>query len=106
MGVNCRVGCGACCIAISISSRIPEMEPVIVAGVAVGKPAGVRCVQLTSDNRCQLFGKPERPIVCSNLRPSAEMCGDTFEDAFIYLETLEAMTGPQQEAPAGKGEAN
>ena len=82
------------------------MEPVTVAGVRVGKPAGVRCVQLTSDNRCRLFGKPERPPVCRNLRPSVEMCGDSFEEAFTYLETLEAMTRPGHEIPAADGRRN
>lgn len=59
-----------------------------------GKPAGVRCVQLTDDNRCMLFGKPERPAVCSSLRPSEEMCGRTADEAFIYLTWLEQTTRP------------
>ncbi|PAS17689.1 hypothetical protein CGT75_04930, partial [Vibrio cholerae] len=50
--MDCRLGCGACCIAPSISSPIP--------GMPNGKPAGVRCVQLNEDNLCQLFGRPER----------------------------------------------
>ena len=50
-----------------------------------GKPAGVPCVQLTADNRCLLFGLPERPEVCVRLRPSAEMCGETTEHALAYL---------------------
>ena len=82
--MECRVGCGACCIAPSISSPIP--------GMSHGKPAGVRCVQLTDDNRCKLFGKPERPAVCSSLRPSEEMCGHTAREAFIYLSSLERAT--------------
>ena len=82
--MDCRIGCGACCIAPSISSPIPGMPD--------GKPAGVRCVQLTDDNRCKLFGLPERPAVCSSLRPSAEMCGQTAEQAYAYLIRLEAMT--------------
>ena len=57
-----------------------------------GKPAGVRCVQLTKDNACQLFGKPERPEVCCNLRPSGEMCGNSSEEAFQYLVRLEDLT--------------
>lgn len=57
-----------------------------------GKPAGVRCVQLTDDNRCRLFGRPERPAVCASLRPSPEMCGETDEHAFGYLTTLEIAT--------------
>lgn len=82
----CRPGCGACCIALSISSPIP--------GMPHGKAAGVRCVQLTDDNHCRLFGQPDRPAVCVNLRPSAEMCGETREEALLYLERLELLTRP------------
>lgn len=59
-----------------------------------GKPAGVRCVQLTDDNRCKLFGLPERPRVCDRLIPMAEMCGNTFAEAMIYLTALEIATSP------------
>jgi hypothetical protein len=59
-----------------------------------GKPAGVRCVQLTDDNLCQLFGLPERPAVCVGLRPSAEMCRETAEEAMVYLSNLEILTTP------------
>lgn len=82
----CRVGCGACCIALSISSPIP--------GMPYGKASGVRCVQLTPDNRCKLFGLPERPEVCVRLRPNREMCGETAEEALAYLYALEAATRP------------
>jgi len=61
-----------------------------------GKPAGVRCIQLTDDNRCKLFGKPERPAVCNNLQPSEEMCGDSTQEAFIHLSSLERATSPSQ----------
>ena len=57
-----------------------------------GKPAGVRCVQLTDDNLCMLFGLPERPAVCVRLTPSAEMCGESAEEALIYLHILELLT--------------
>jgi len=60
-----------------------------------GKPAGVRCIQLTDDNLCRLFGMPERPAVCVALRPSAEMCGETREAALTYLAQLELLTLPQ-----------
>ncbi len=82
----CRAGCGACCIALSISSPIP--------GMPEGKPAGVRCVQLTPDNLCRLYGSPERPAVCVNLRPSPEMCGDSSEEALAWLSSLEEETAP------------
>jgi hypothetical protein len=57
-----------------------------------GKPAGVRCVQLTADNRCKIFGQPERPEVCNRLRPNEEMCGNSAEEALAYLFELERLT--------------
>ena len=84
--MNCRVGCGACCIAPSISSPIP--------GMPEGKPAGVRCVQLPDDNRCRLFGRPDRPRVCETLRPNEEMCGASAEEAMRFLVRLERATTP------------
>lgn len=87
--MDCRVGCGACCIALSISSPIPDMPE--------GKPAGERCVQLTDDNLCLLFGQPERPEVCVRLRPMPEMCGETREQALTYLTWLEEMTVPDED---------
>ncbi len=86
--MDCRIGCGACCIALSISSPIP--------GMPGGKPAGVRCVQLTADNRCAIFGKPERPEICVRFRPLPEMCGESFEQAMTYWEWLERETMPQK----------
>jgi hypothetical protein len=59
-----------------------------------GKSAGVRCVQLTPDNRCRLFGRPERPEVCVRLRPEVEMCGQTAEQALFWLSELERLTRP------------
>ena len=82
--MQCREGCGACCIALSISSAIPEMPD--------GKPAGIACVQLTEDNKCKLFGFSKRPQVCAKLQPSYEMCGDNANDAFAYLTQLELQT--------------
>jgi len=57
-----------------------------------GKPAGVRCAQLDEGNRCLIFGRPERPAVCSGLKPSAEMCGASQQHAMRFLTHLEAMT--------------
>jgi len=59
-----------------------------------GKPAGVRCAQLTEDDRCRLFGSPDRPAVCASLRPSAEMCGETAREALVRLTLLERRTSP------------
>jgi uncharacterized protein len=91
--MQCRIGCGACCIAISISSPIP--------GMPNGKPAGLRCVQLSGDNRCLIFGQPERPATCIALRPSEEMCGSTTAEALVYLTWLEEVTRPDIPAVAG-----
>jgi len=61
----------------------------------LGKPAGVRCCQLTDDNRCRLFGQKERPAVCGGLQPSKEMCGASADDALFFLTQLEHATSPQ-----------
>ena len=82
--MKCRVGCGACCIAPSISSPIP--------GMPNGKPAGVRCVQLDADNHCKLFGRPERPAVCVRLKPEPAMCGSTREEALRCIDAMERET--------------
>ncbi|MGV3570526.1 MAG: YkgJ family cysteine cluster protein [Ramlibacter sp.] len=84
--MNCRPGCGACCIAPSITSPIP--------GMPHGKPAGVRCVQLDEENRCRVFGKPERPGFCGGLKADAEMCGSHREQAMQWLTSLESLTAP------------
>jgi len=84
--VSCRSGCGACCIAPSISSPIP--------GMPSGKPAGVRCAQLDAQNLCRIFGDPRRPAVCASLQPSMEMCGDSPAQALHWLTHLEAATSP------------
>ncbi len=60
-----------------------------------GKPAGVACVQLDGQGRCQLFGRPERPAVCSSLQPSVEMCGEERTHALRWLARLEAATAPR-----------
>ena len=88
--MNCRPGCGACCIEPSISSPIPGMP--MVDGVS--KTAGVRCVQLSADNRSLIFGRPERPAVCSSLQPTPDMCGDSREQALRWLGVLERETLP------------
>ncbi|MEI6148499.1 MAG: YkgJ family cysteine cluster protein [bacterium] len=84
--MNCRIGCAACCVAVSISSPIP--------GLPQGKPAGLRCVQLTENGRCKLFGHADRPEVCVRLKPSTEMCGQTDPQAYGYLAWLEDATQP------------
>jgi uncharacterized protein len=80
----CRRGCGACCIAPSITSPLP--------GMSGGKPAGVRCAQLSEDNRCMVFGGPERPGFCGSYRATPEFCGQDRDEALVLLARLEAAT--------------
>lgn len=82
--IECRPGCGACCIAPSISSPIP--------GMPNGKPAGVRCIQLDDANNCKIFGQAGRPAVCASLRPALEMCGLDRVHAMHFLTDLERLT--------------
>ncbi len=77
--MNCRLGCGACCIAPSISS--------------LNKPAGVRCKYLDANNLCSIFGQPERPKVCGDFQAELAICGQTAKEALdnlIYLEKATA----------------
>ncbi|MCE1240054.1 MAG: YkgJ family cysteine cluster protein [Azonexaceae bacterium] len=76
----CRAGCGACCIAPSISS--------------LAKPAGEPCRHLDAEWRCRLFGDPRRPACCGGLQPSVEMCGSSRAHALQWLAELEAQTRP------------
>ncbi len=59
-----------------------------------GKPAGVACKQLTADLRCAIFGQPERPACCAGLAANREMCGESREQAIVWLSRLEVLTRP------------
>ncbi|HSD89738.1 MAG TPA: hypothetical protein VLB44_19540 [Kofleriaceae bacterium] len=84
--MECRPGCGACCIAPSISpcEALPE-----------GKPAGVVCPHLDAQRQCRLFGRPERPRTCVGLRPQIEMCGNSADEAMATLVSWESLTAPR-----------
>ncbi len=84
--VDCRKHCGACCTAPSITGPIP--------GMPNGKPAGVPCIQLTAELQCAIFGQVDRPACCSGLQPALDMCGETREQAMIWLTELEMLTQP------------
>lgn len=84
MSDGCRAGCGACCIAPSISSAIP--------GMPNGKPAGVRCIQLDDNNLCKLFGHPSRPQVCHDFGYDPSVCGQHRDDALATIRLLEDAT--------------
>ncbi len=83
--IECRAGCGACCIAPSLSSPIPGMEQ--------GKPAGVRCVHLTAALRCAIYTHPDRPAVCASFPAVEDHCGRNREEALTLLAEWELKTG-------------
>lgn len=85
--MECRTGCGACCIVPSITTKTPKLPN--------GKPAGVPCPHLDNDIRCMIFSDPDRPKVCASLQASKEMCGNSKEAAMAYLKWLEDETTPK-----------
>jgi len=90
MYIDCRPNCGACCIAISISSPIPGMPD--------GKPAGLRCIHLAEDNKCLLFSDPTRPKVCGDFRAETEFCGESRDEAMKIMLSLSSDTTTFKEA--------
>ncbi|MBK5073893.1 YkgJ family cysteine cluster protein [Budviciaceae bacterium CWB-B4] len=84
--MECRKGCGACCIGLSISSPIPGMPD--------GKPADVPCIHLDESFLCKIFHHPERPKVCAQLKPREDMCFSNRNEALRYLQQLEILTSP------------
>ena len=87
--MECRPGCGACCIAASLN------QPFF--GMPQGKPAGVPCVHLSEDRRCRIFTDPRRPAACANFRAEPAVCGDSTEQALAKLLLLETATRPSIE---------
>ncbi len=83
--MECRLGCGACCIAPSINSPIP--------GMPQGKPAGVVCVNLDRETwQCRIWGTDAYPELCRNFKPCESVCGETREHALELISTLEILT--------------
>ena len=82
--MECRSGCGACCIYPSISSAIP--------GMPNGKPAGVRCIHLSNDLKCSIFESSDRPKVCLGFKPEILFCGETSQEAYSILAKLEGIS--------------
>ena len=89
--MECRAGCGACCIAPSISRPFEGMPD--------GKPAGVPCVHLDADLRCALFGDPRRPGLCAAFAPDRAVCGDSRGEALQLIAALELASAPAGVAP-------
>jgi Fe-S-cluster containining protein len=84
--MNCRKGCGACCIAPSI------VQPFY--GMPQGKPAGVVCVHLGPEYRCALFGDNRRPALCEAFQAEPEWCGVNRQEAMKNIQQLEITSYP------------
>ena len=78
------MGCGACCIAPSIHTSMPNMPH--------GKKAGERCLNLSDDNLCRLFGLSERPDFCGAFQAEDSVCGKTQVEAIQLIGWLERAT--------------
>ena len=89
--MECRTGCGACCIVISIGQPF--------YGMPEGKPAGVPCVHLGVDRGCDLYEDARRPELCDAFEAQPTYCGNNTEQAFARLAELELQTLPA----AGQG---
>lgn len=84
--MECRAGCGACCIAPSINQPF--------YGMPNGKRAGERCGHLNEQNHCNLFEDRRRPKVCLQFQADPSVCGDNFAEAIRLLGDLEEDTKP------------
>lgn len=83
--MECRPGCGACCIAPSINGPIP--------GMPQGKPAGVACVNLDPVSyQCRIWGQPDYPQACRSFSAERQVCGDNREQALVLINLLEEQT--------------
>lgn len=78
--MECRENCGACCIAISISSPI--------SGMPDGKPEGIRCIHLLEDYKCAIYSDSDKPKVCTDFKAEPEFCGSDREEAMKILSSL------------------
>lgn len=82
--MECRAGCGACCIAPSINTAMPDMPH--------GKAAGVRCLHLDENDLCRLFGQQARPGFCQEFSAQEYVCGSSKEEALQLIAWLEVQT--------------
>ncbi|NVK11774.1 MAG: YkgJ family cysteine cluster protein [Gammaproteobacteria bacterium] len=82
--MECRIGCGACCIAPTINAPLP--------GMPNGKPAMIRCIHLSDENQCRIFESPDRPDFCARFKAEPSICGDTMDDAIERIKWLDEET--------------
>jgi uncharacterized protein len=56
-----------------------------------GKPAGIRCIHLTEDLKCDIFLSPSRPKVCAGFKADSIVCGQNSDEAMSNLKWMEGM---------------
>lgn len=88
--MDCRTGCGACCIAPSIHAPF--------YGMPEGKAAGVSCVHLDDARACALFGDERRPALCDAFAPEESLCGASRAEALANIQRLEVISAPGVQA--------
>jgi len=83
--IQCRKGCGACCIFISISSPLPNHP--------YGKKSSETCTNLDLENMtCTLWNTPDFPDICRRFQAVKWICGDNFMEAAKNIQELERLT--------------
>lgn len=83
--MDCRTGCGACCISPSIAQPLP--------GMPKGKPAGVPCANLDPVSyQCRIWGQPDYPRACRNFTAEPDVCGSDRGEALALITVLEDQT--------------
>jgi len=58
----------------------------------LGKPAGERCLHLSEDYACGLWGDPRRPAVCAQFKAEPGFCGSSRNEALQILKSIERAT--------------
>ncbi|MFL0796438.1 MAG: YkgJ family cysteine cluster protein [Cellvibrionaceae bacterium] len=81
----CRPHCGACCIAPSINTPLPNMPN--------GKKAGEWCANLNNETlQCEIWGQENYPELCKSFKPCEDVCGKSREEAMKLIEVMEVST--------------
>lgn len=83
--MKCRPACGACCIAPSINTPMPNMPQ--------GKAANEPCANLDLNTLyCRIWENSEYPKHCYDFVPCEDVCGESREEALQLIQTLETLT--------------
>lgn len=53
-----------------------------------GKPAGVKCIHLLDDYKCDIYTYPDKPKVCDDFKAEPQFCGLDREEAMRILSSL------------------